>query len=395
MPLFLAILFLSCSQFASQIFLPAMPDIAIALDISKSQLQQVMMYYFISLGFSQLIVGPLCDSFGNRKVFLVGQISFILGTCIAGLAINENIFALGRVLQGFGAAAPLLISRILLGSELEGSALKSATASLSIAASLVAVVAPWFGGLITTHYDWQILFFVLTVYFITTWFIGYVFLAKHETGVVEFKLKNTLRNYMQLLIQQKFISIAMFKWIPTFLYLTSQIYFPFELQEKFNLSAAEYGKAMMIPTAGLVLGTLLAKILQKYISYNKILLVFWPLILASGIVLYAMPFSLFSALLSYSLLMVAFGTYYPCCIHLIVTSFKKYAGAASALVGAVELLCFSILAIFINKFFITSYLSLALIYIAFSFVLLLCWLLMKFSLKKTNNNKVKYVYRNT
>ncbi|MBU2970970.1 MFS transporter [Pseudoalteromonas sp. C2R02] len=389
MPLVLAILFLSCSQLASQIFLPAMPDIALSLNITKSQLQQIMMYYFICLGVSQLVVGPLCDYLGNRAVFLFCQILFILGSLTAGFAHNEVMFALGRILQGLGAAAPLLISRTILASSLEGKTLKSATASLSIAASLVAVIAPWFGGVIATQFNWQILFLVVTVYFLSIWFIGFFFLSNNKAIAVTQKLKflAMFNEYKNLIIQSKFLSIAAFKWVPTFLYLTSQIYYPFELQEKFNLSAAQYGTAMMIPTLGLVLGTVLAKILQKKLSFKIMLLMFWPLIFLSGLTLYVLPFSLFSSLFSYSLLMIAFGTYYPCCIHLIVTSFKQSAATASALVGAIELLCFSLLAMLMCTYLITSYVALSLLYLVSSLVLLFSWFVM--------NTKVNLSQKNT
>jgi len=388
--LILAILFLSCSQLASQIFLPAMPDIAVSLESNRSDLQEIMMYYFICLGLSQLIVGPLCDLIGDRKVFLFCQLLFVMGTLLAGMAQSEFTFALGRIFQGFGAAAPLLISRTILGAYLKGQKLKSATASLSIAASLVAVMAPWLGGVVTTQFNWQTLFMVICSYLLSVWLIGFKFLSKVHTvsSCQSFKLKVMLAQYKNLIVQAKFLSIAAFKWLPTFLYLTTQIYYPFELQAKFDLSAAEYGSAMMIPTLGLVLGTVLAKGLQKKLSYEAMLILFWPLIFLSGLVLLILPFSLFSSLFSYSLLMVAFGTYYPCCIHLIVTSFKQSAGTASALVGAIELLCFSLIAILICKYLITSHMSLSYLYLMTSLVLLFSWFVMSKKLELNQENKI-------
>jgi len=315
---------------------------------------------------------------------------FIIGTLTAGLAKNEVMFALGRILQGLGAAAPLLISRTILASKLDGKTLKSATGSLAIAASIVAVIAPWFGGVITTEFSWQILFLVVTGYFLSIWFIGFQFLSKEQSvkQVNQLKFAVMLSQYKDLIVQSKFISIASFKWIPTFLYLTSQIYYPFELQEKFNLSAAQYGTAMMLPTIGLLLGTVLAKFLQKYLSFKSILLLFWPLIFISGLILFIMPFSLFSSLFSYSLLMIAFGTYYPCCIHLIVTSFKQSSGTASALVGAIELLFFSLLAILMCKYVIMSYLSLSLLYVIASIFLLFSWFVLNRTLTLSIDSKI-------
>jgi MFS family permease len=65
-----AILLLSCSQFASQIFLPALPQIADSLLLNKEQSQAMVTGYFMFLGVSQLIVGPLRDKYGDRPIFL-------------------------------------------------------------------------------------------------------------------------------------------------------------------------------------------------------------------------------------------------------------------------------------------------------------------------------------
>ena len=84
--------------------------------------------------------------------------------------------------------------------------------------------------------------------------------------------------------------------------------------------------------------------------------------------------------------MIAFGTYYPCCIHLIVTSFKQSAATASALVGAVELLCFSLIAMLMCKYLITNYVSLSLLYLASSLVLLFSWFVMNIKLNPRQKN---------
>ena len=74
MYLFLSILMLSCAQFGSQIFLPALPQIAEQFSLSNTDTQQIIMLYAIGFGLSQLLYGPWSDIAGRRKIFLFGQL---------------------------------------------------------------------------------------------------------------------------------------------------------------------------------------------------------------------------------------------------------------------------------------------------------------------------------
>ena len=89
MQLFLAILLLSCSQLGSQLFLPALPEIAQYFSITNSYTQYILMLYFMSFGLSQLIYGPWSDNVGRRKVFLIGQGVYIVG-CLLAVFASKN-----------------------------------------------------------------------------------------------------------------------------------------------------------------------------------------------------------------------------------------------------------------------------------------------------------------
>ena len=174
----LAILLLSCSQLASQIFLPALPQIADSLVLSTVQSQAMVTGYFICLGVSQLVVGPLRDKFGDRPIFFVGQSTFIFGALLCAVATTAELFTVGRVLQGIGAAAPLLISRTLLVATLSGPQLKMAMAQLALVSSGVAILAHLSGGTLAYMANWQFIAWLLAGYFSVTAVVGWWFYAQ-------------------------------------------------------------------------------------------------------------------------------------------------------------------------------------------------------------------------
>jgi MFS transporter, DHA1 family, 2-module integral membrane pump EmrD len=376
MQLFLAILLLSCAQFGSQIFLPALPELALYFDISNTKAQQIIMLYFIGFGLSQLLFGPWSDNAGRRKIFLIGQALFILGTLLCALATSPTMLAWGRILQGIGAGAPVIVSRTLLSDSYNGFELKQVMASLAVAASVVSLIAPVLGGWISTETNWQSLFIIVCVYLILSWCIGFKLLPRRNIKQSKTSFIAVLIEYKSLLGDSRFITPSLFKWLPTMIFLSSATFLPFEIQQKLSLSAQDYGLYMMIPTSGLILGTSLIKIVQRHFSYESILAIFWPLLVAAGIILYVLPFSLWATLTAYTLFMISAGAFFPCSLHLLIEPFRDKAGTVNALCGATDMFVFSTLAVLVNKYWIDDIHSMGLFYLVVCLVLAINWILM-------------------
>ncbi|KAF7765149.1 hypothetical protein PCIT_a4468 [Pseudoalteromonas citrea] len=371
----LAILLLSCSQLASQIFLPALPQIAESLALSATQSQAMITGYFMFLGVSQLVVGPLRDKFGDRPVFFIGQSIFILGTVLCAVSTSAALFSFGRILQGVGAASPLLISRTLLVATLSGAQLKMAMAKLALVSSCVAILAPLIGGTLTSLVSWQFLAWVLAAYFGVTAIIGWWILPSdpHISTIRSVRPRYLLQQYWLMLQEGRFISIAAFKWLPTFIYLTTQLYFPFLLQQHFQLSEQQFGMMMMFPMSGLFIGALMSKYLHRTMNELTLFALFWPLLICSAMCYIFLPFSLSSVLLGYGFMMVVFGGYFAAYMQLLGVHYAAQTGSANALVGAVELLGFTLLAVGCNAYLIDSLDDLAWITLLVAVVLLLAW----------------------
>ena len=387
MLLILAILILSCAQLGSQIFLPALPEIAQYYSITNRYAQYIVMLYFISFGLSQLIYGPWSDKKGRRQVFLIGQAVYILGTILAVFSTSPLMFASARILQGLGAGSTLVISRTVLSDQLTGTKLNKAIASLSIAASLIAIISPLLGGWLSNISNWQGVFIMLSMHLSLVWWLGYKLLASRSNPELEGNtkilaskansLKQVASEYVKLLTNFHFINVGLFKWLITFLFLTSVTFFPFEFQQNLQLTASQYGFYLSLATCGLIIGAVLAKLLQKRLGYKLILMVFWPLLLLSGLGLYFLPFTLITSMSCYFLFMVCAGAYYPCCLQLIIAPFRHKTGTVNALLGAIDMFVFSALAVLVNTLLIRDTHSLGILFLMVSAVLLISWLLIE------------------
>lgn len=69
--LLMLVLLVAVGQMAQTIYIPAIADMAISLNVREGAVQSVMAAYLLTYGVSQLFYGPLSDRVGRRPVILV------------------------------------------------------------------------------------------------------------------------------------------------------------------------------------------------------------------------------------------------------------------------------------------------------------------------------------
>lgn len=377
MRLFLAILLMSSTQLATQMVLPALPDIARHFALSEADAQQIIMLYFISFGFSQLFYGPWVDSVGRRQVFFTGLGLFLVGTILCVLAVSSEMLAIGRVLQGLGAGSPLILSRTILSSTMQGERLKKAFGSLAIAASMTSLAAPFLGGIFTSMFGWQQVFAIFIVHLVLALLAGSKLLPPDQQTVRQISVRRAIRDYAELITDVRFFTAGLFKWLPTMTFMSLATFLPFEMQRRFGLSVEQYGSMMTLTLFGLLIGSTIARVLQRYFSSETIIAIFWPLYPIAGWVLLVHPPSVISTMIAVTLFMVLSGSYYANALQLVMHPFKEKGGTASALVGSIDMLVFSLLAAVVNRYWVTDLASLGELFITCSIVVVASWLGLK------------------
>ncbi len=395
MKLLMAMMMMAGAQLGAHMIMPALPQISRDLAIGSGESQQIILLYFFAFGLSQLLLGPLSDSLGRRKIFILGQALFVLGSLLACFAHSPNELMFGRVLQGLGAGAPLIISRVLLSDAYRGKALSQALASLGICTTVAAVMAPILGGVITSWLNWHSVFALLAVYLGITLIMGMLVLKDKPTDKRTDKtrqkpnsqgpanssalqnmgtsLANILRQYLSFSRDPYLLSVAAYKWLISLLMLSSLAFMPFELQGRLGLSAAQYSYALLLPSLAPIMGSVLIKLCLRYYSAQWLLLMFSQLILVAGLIFILAPFTLFNMMLAYAIFLLALGASFACVMQLLVSPYPQQAGAVTAYVGAIEMLVFSSLAIQVNAWFINDVQALGILYVAAFSLMLVCW----------------------
>lgn len=150
--------------------LPAFPAIGREFDIhTGSQIQLIIALLFLGFGCGQLIFGTISDSLGRKTPIFWGLAIFICGTVLAGSASSFELFLLGRFSQGFGVAAPRVVSLALIRDKFVGNAMAQVVSLVMTIFVLIPVVAPMLGQGILYFSGWRSIFIALFLSGVAIW----------------------------------------------------------------------------------------------------------------------------------------------------------------------------------------------------------------------------------
>ncbi|MBL3522384.1 multidrug effflux MFS transporter [Serratia plymuthica] len=199
------------SILSTNIILPAFPDIGEQLGVSARELGLTLSSFFITFALAQLVVGPLADRYGRKKLVLGGLSIFIVGTVVGGLAGSLETLIVGRIIQALGVCAAAVLARAIARDLFEGETLARALSLTMIAAAAAPGFSPLVGSLLTTALGWRAIFilvgiaaFVVAVFYVNV--LGETHPAERRAP---HSMPSVIFAYGRLLMEGKFILPAL------------------------------------------------------------------------------------------------------------------------------------------------------------------------------------------
>ncbi|WP_116103209.1 multidrug effflux MFS transporter [Amycolatopsis thermalba] len=148
---------------ATDMYVPGLPDLSRTLGTSPSVAQLSMTAFLVGVVAGQLVLGPVSDGTGRRRVLLAGSALFAVSSLACALAPSIEVFNAARLCQGITGAAGIVVSRAVITDLFAGAAAARKFSALAAITSAAPVLAPVLGGAILSVASWRAVFAALAV----------------------------------------------------------------------------------------------------------------------------------------------------------------------------------------------------------------------------------------
>lgn len=161
-------LLLAFASISTDLFLPALPTMSVALSSTPGMLQFAISGYLLGFGFGQLIWGPISDRLGRREPVALGIAIFVIGS--AGCALSADAWQLigWRVVQALGASAGVVLARAMVRDLYDRDHAAKVLSTLMTVMAVAPLLGPSVGAQILTLASWQAIFWTLVAIGVAT-----------------------------------------------------------------------------------------------------------------------------------------------------------------------------------------------------------------------------------
>jgi len=328
------------SPLAIDIFLPALPVMAQDFSTSMTQIQWSITAFILTMGFGQLVTGPLADRYGRRPVALGGIIIYGLSSIIAAYSDSLAFFLVSRFAQGLGACAIVVAAFAIVRDKYNAIESGVMYSYLNSAICCIPALAPLLGNVLTEYFGWRSSFEFMSVYAVLAGAI--LFIALKETKpehTEQHKKLITMTRFTPVLKHPVFIFNALVVMLAMAIIIAYVSSSPAWLMVKLGLDQQRFVYWFSLnATINIIACFLAPRFLRKFgarftIGFGMVLLIFAGILMLSLLAWHSPTAFMLPILISslgFSLLMGA-------CAGQALAPFGDKAGSASALLGFMQM----------------------------------------------------------
>lgn len=329
--------------FSIDMYLPAFPVIAKDLNTTTEQVAVSLSSFFIGISLGQLLYGPLLDKFGRKKPLFLGLLLYILASlgCVFVTTLNQLIILRG--IQAIGSCAAAVASVAMVRDLFPVKDSAKVFALLMLVVGVSPMLAPTIGSYVTIIFGWHAIFVMLIALGVINLVASMLWLpAKYKPDAsISLMPAPIIKTFLSIITEPYFYTYAFtgaMAFAGLFAYVAGS---PVVFMEVFNVSTEAYGWIFAILSVGLITSSQINSVLVK--RYRSESIVFVALSIQLTLTLFFCTgayFDWFNLVGTISLLFIflsCLGFINPNTSALSLSPFKKNAGSASALMGAIQM----------------------------------------------------------
>ena len=138
----------------------AIPAVMGAFGISAVQAQWISTGFLAAMTATMLLADWADRAFGMRLTMNAAMGVFLVGSVVGGLAPNETVLTLARVVQGAAAGIVQPLAMIMLFKVFPPDKRGAAMGIYGVGVVLAPALGPWIGGVLMDAFDWRFVFYL-------------------------------------------------------------------------------------------------------------------------------------------------------------------------------------------------------------------------------------------
>lgn len=336
--------------FTIDTYLPSFPEIEAEFGVSRALLSQSLAFYLAAFAISTLVLGPLADRLGRRRVILGSLLFYIAASVGCAMAADYGSFLFYRLLQGVAAGGGLVAGRAMIRDVYNPQDAQRAMSQVMMLFALAPAIAPVIGGWLHDAFGWHSVFYFLAIYSGLVFLL--VLLRIPETLAPalrqSFHPVNVARVYGRALVHRRFLSLVFIVsgyFGGMFLYIAGA---PTLIFDFLHLQSGDFGLMFVPMVMGMISGSGLSarlahrwppertvKLALTLMTVGTVLNVAQSLWLLPMVVTSVAPLVLFAC---------GIGLAMPAMTVLSLDCFPHHRGTASALQGFVQMMVNALIA---------------------------------------------------
>jgi DHA1 family bicyclomycin/chloramphenicol resistance-like MFS transporter len=315
---------------------------SIVRDFSERGVETTMAAYLIGLAIGQLFYGPISDRYGRKPPLYVGFGLYALGSLGCALSTSMSMLVLMRIVQALGGCGGLVIARAIVRDRCEPHEAARVFSTLMMIVALGPVLAPAVGGFIVTWFGWRATFVFQVLFGIGVLVAIHYVLTEtvNREQAMRLEIGGVLRTYWRLLRDRMFVGYTMitgFSMAALFCYVTGA---PTVMTAQYGLSARQFGLLIGLNGLAFMTASRLNMIALRRHGPGEVLVryVYTPMIVVTlllGLTLIVHP-PLWAFVALQLTFFVSVGRVNPNVAALALAPHGRDAGAASAIMGALQ-----------------------------------------------------------
>lgn len=201
--------FIFTFAFALDVYVPSIPAIRGYFSTSSFVIQLTVSIFMLVVGLGQLIMGPLSDHFGRRKIIILSTAVFTVGSILCALSPTATVLILSRIIQAMGASGMMVAAFAIVRDLYSGNECARIYSFLNSTIALSPLLAPIVGGYLEVWYGWQASFAFLSVLGVLVIILANSKVTETLSDENHIKLtKNVFYNYIHIAKNLKFLIYA-------------------------------------------------------------------------------------------------------------------------------------------------------------------------------------------